>query len=264
MKTSRNLFIGITMLAFSLICSADGISSQKAKAQLHEVGENGLPIPKVLLHRHVQALGGESAIRAYKSRTVSGKFLMPAFGVEGDLQTVAEASGKIATTVNMGDFGISGNGYDGVTGWDINPMTGNKVLQGQALEAAAKQADFYADLHHGLNAMKQETVEIASLQGNAAYRVRLEQADGEESFLFFSKETGLLVGTDSMLRTPTGPVPTSNRFSEYSEFGGVKVATRITTQQAGIESVIEINSVTFDDVSKDAFELPVVIKALVK
>ncbi len=57
--------------------------------------------------------------------------------------------------------------------------------------------------------------------------------DGEESYLYFSKETGLLSGIDRMELGPMGKAPTQIRMGNYIESDGVKTARKITSSQNG-------------------------------
>ena len=44
--------------------------------------------------------------------------------------------------------------------------------------------------------------------------------------------------------------------SNYVEFDGVKTAHRITSTQNGVETIIEIDSVSYNALAENAFELP--------
>lgn len=247
------------LLIFLLLIPIIGITNQESKA-----AEQSLPSADALILKHVEALGGEDVIRAHTSRTIEGKFLLPQFSVEGDLSVSAAAPQQIISKVVINGMGASGSGYNGNIAWNIDPMQGSSILEGELMEAAAIAADFYSDLHLGALSTMKKTLEIAMIDGNEAYRVLLEDKNAEQSFMFFSVSTGLLVGIDSMAPSAAGKVPTSTRFSEYKEFDGVTSATLIKTSQAGVESIIQIDSVTYDDVGDDAFILPTSISALIK
>ena len=61
-----------------------------------------------------------------------------------------------------------------------------------------------------------------------------------------------------------GKVPTQIRLSSYVELDGLKTVRRISSSQNGVETIIEINSVSYDDLAGNAFDLPSEIQALVK
>ncbi|MDN4504343.1 hypothetical protein QX776_18180 [Alteromonadaceae bacterium BrNp21-10] len=225
---------------------------------------DALPSAKALFTKHIEAVGGEEKLRENHARTVTGTFKIPAMGVNGTLVAVAAAPNKMSSVVDLGPMGKSFEGYNGTRGWSINGMTGNQLLEGDALKALQARADFYADLHLAGDSVKQQTVEIATIDGEENYRVLLVSAEGNESFLFFSKTTGLLTGKESMEKTPYGVLPTTVKISDYSEFAGLKFAKKVVTSQGGFDSILQIDSVSFADIAENAFDMPAEIQALIK
>ena len=69
---------------------------------------------------------------------------------------------------------------------------------------------------------------------------------------------------DKMEQGPMGKVPTKLRLSNYVELDGLKTVRRISSSQGGIETIIEIESVSNDDLADNVFDLPSEIKALIK
>ena len=221
-----------------------------------------LPSPKTLFKQHVEAVGGKRAIKATKQRTLNGTFTIAAMGLAGPLNTVAAAPNKIATSVDMGQFGVSRSGFDGVTGWSMDARNGNQVLAGDALAAMQNTADFYSDLNLGKDTTEKETVGVADIDGEPHYRVRLVNKEGDENYLYFSKKTGLLGGIDRMDATPMGKVPTQVRMRNYVKANGLQSPRAIATNQNGIESVIQIESISYGTVKQGAFEVPPEIRSV--
>lgn len=252
---SRSLFLAAT-LAFTINAYSESVDDSAA---------NNLPLVSVLFAKHIEAIGGEKSLRAYTKRTITSKLFIKAFGIEGNLNIVAAAPNKMTTTVDLGKFGVNRSGFNGSVGWSMDAMSGNKVLDGEALQAMIAKANFYGDnLQLGKGAIKQKTVDVVTFDGGEQFRVFLLNAKGEESYLYFSKETGLLSGMDRMEFGAMGKVPTQIRLSSYVELDGLKTVRRISSSQNGVETIIEINSVSYDDLAGNAFDLPSEIQALVK
>ncbi|MCF8262735.1 MAG: hypothetical protein K9J12_18295 [Melioribacteraceae bacterium] len=253
-----NKYLRIALLftaTFGFAVSSFGQSSEDSVAEV-------LPQPRVLIEKYIDAIGGEQSIRAHSTKTISGKLLIKAMGIEGNLNVVAATPNKIKTTIELGQFGQSISGYDGAVGWSMDPMAGNMILEGEALKQMIARADFYGnDLHLGKNAAKLETVQIVTVEDGEQYKVLLVDANGEESFLYFSKETGLLRGIDKMELGPLGKAPTQIRMDNYVEADGVKTAHKISSSQNGVESIIELDSVSYSALSENAFELPAEIQS---
>ena len=259
MKT-MNKYLALTLFLATTL----GLTVNSYSQSVEESSADNLPLPSALFANHIEAVGGEESIRAHTMRTASGNLIINAYGINGKLHMVAAAPNKLATKIELGQFGTSHSGYNGTIGWSMDPMSGNSVLQGEALKGMIKSADFYSDnLHLGNDAVKMETVETVTFDDGEHFRVLLINADGDESYFFFSKESGLLSGKDTMTLGAGSMVPTQIRLGNYVEYEGVKSARRISSTQGGVETIIEIDSVSYDAVPENAFDLPAEIQALV-
>ena len=206
----------------------------------------------------------KQSLKAHTTKTINGKLLIKAMGIEGNMQVAAEAPNKIKTTVELGQYGKSLSGYDGKVGWSMDPMSGNRVLEGEALQEMIARADFFGNnLHLGKNAVKLETVQTVNFEDGEQFKVLMVDTNGEESYLYFSKETGLLSGIDMMQLGAMGKMPAEIRMGNYVESDGVKTAHRISSTQNGVETIIEIDSVSYNPLSENAFELPAEIQTKV-
>lgn len=222
----------------------------------NEVGENGLLTPAAIVARTVEAMGGEAALRAHSSSTSKGKMIIAAMGMEGELTQHAAAPDKMVMVIDT-PIGSVNTGYNGEVGWSDNPMTGSSVLEGSPLTQMKQQASFYGPLDYDEHYPSQETTEEVDFNGEMAYRVRMVDVDDNESFLYFSKESALLIGIQATREEGESTV----RLSKYMDFGGTKRATVTTLEVQGMEIQNVIETVTFDDVEDGAFEPPDSIKS---
>lgn len=235
---------------FGLAVNSFGQSSEESAV-------DDLPLPAVLFEKYIDAIGGEQALREHTTKAIKGKLIIRVMGIEGNLHVVAAEPNKIKTTIELGQYGKSLSGYDGTVGWSMDPMAGNMILEGEALKQMIARADFYGNnLHIGKDAVKKETVQTVTFENGEQYKVLLVDASGEESYLYFSKESGLLSGVDKMELGAMGKAPTQIRMSNYVISDGIKTAHRISSTQNGVESIMEIDSVSYDPLTENAFELP--------
>ncbi|MDX1382612.1 MAG: hypothetical protein R3190_03155 [Thermoanaerobaculia bacterium] len=225
-----------------------------------EMGDNGLPTPRALYARYVEAIGGEDAIRAHTSSVSKGKFKLAAMGVEGDLTIHAMAPNRMHMVIET-PMGSMENGYDGKVAWSVNPFTGDEILEGSAAAQARAQADYYLPLNYAAHYPTSETVEETEFGGQAAYKVKLVDAEGGESVQYFAKDSSLIIGSEVTQQGPAGAAEVTITISDYQDFDGLMVATKqvMSVQGMDIENVIE--SVTYDGLSEADFELPDSIKS---
>lgn len=239
------------------------VQTSSAPDYRNEVGANGLLTPRALFARYVDAIGGEDVIRSHSSTTLRGRFVLTAFGIEGDATIYTAAPNHVSQVIELAGFGTVETGYNGEIGWSVDPLQGNSILEGDALTDLMQQSDYYLPLNLG-ESEGQETQELTQSGGSDAYKVMLTDARGKETFLYFSAESGFLVRSDAIQSSPAGEIPTSTSLGEYQDFGGYMQPTLITINAAGQEFSIEVDSITFDDVSDEQFVPPGAIQSLLR
>jgi hypothetical protein len=214
--------------------------------------------------RFVEAAGGRTAMQQYESSKATGKFSLPAQGINGDLEVSAMAPNKLAIRVNIPGIGIIRTGFNGEVGWSINPAVGPMVLDGIMLEQLRQQADFLGPLNMEAYVDTAEVVAEETFDGRLCQKVRLVTTWGEEYFEFYDVATGLLAGNIRTQESPMGAIEATTVVSDYRDFGGLLVPTKTVQQVMGMEQIFTISDVTYDMVDPAVFALPKEIQALVE
>lgn len=103
-----------------------------------------------ILSRYIEAIGGEAALRAVKTRVTEGEF-DNGRGLNTRYRIVEEAPNSRTTLIGTAAIGAptgSGRGFDGTIGWDKSFIgTGLRTLEGRELADAARDADLLRPLH---------------------------------------------------------------------------------------------------------------------
>ena len=141
-------------------------------------------------------------------------------------------------------------------------MQGPRVLSGRELEAVREESSFGVSSRQGPNVASAETVEKTEMNGEACYKVKLVWKSGRETFDCYSVSSGLLIASIVKQETPMGAVEVTNLISDYKDFGGQKVATRVAQQAMGQEQVMRFTAVEYDLATDSTFAMPPSIKAL--
>jgi hypothetical protein len=245
--------------------STTATTATTSSAQTAASSTSSLPSGRAIIDRYVQAIGGREAVLRHKTIRSVGTFEMPAAGVKGDLSVVQATPNKMALTMNIPGMGQMNTGFDGTTGWSINPMQGPRLLEGKELEQIREDAGPAATLRGPERVRSAETIELTTMGGQSCYKVRIVSVSGRESFDCYSPETGLLVGMTQRQESPMGTVEVTTLFSDWKEFGGLKTATRLRQQMMGQEQILMIDRLEFDrPEDAKAVELPEQVKPLVK
>lgn len=222
-----------------------------------------LPAARQLVDRHIKAIGGKDALLKYTSRTIKGALELPAQGMRADVVIFAASPNKALQKMTIPGMGEIVQGYDGTVGWAIDPTQGPMLLEGKMLEQMKRQSDFRQEMHDPKEFKSMETLEITDFEGAKAYKVKLIRATGEELFEYFNTESGLMVGQTATVESAMGPVSTTSVHSDFKNFSGILVPTRMVTRIQGQEMIMTVTSVEMDTVQPSVFDLPEQIKALV-
>src|SRR5688572_19776365 len=223
-----------------------------------------LPPAKDIVAKAAAATNAGPVMAKHSSVKTKGRFEMPAQGIGGDLEISQARPNKTMLRITISGVGTIENGFDGTTGWEINPMQGPRIMTGRQLDAVREEASFGASSRQGPNVASAETLEQTQMNGEACYKVKFVWKSGRETFDCYSVATGLLVASMGKQESAMGTVDVTNLISDYKDFGGQKIATRLTQQVMGQEQVLVITSVEYDAADPATFQMPAAIKALVE
>lgn len=246
----------IVAAAFTAVAISGSAHAQERSSQL--------PAAAQLVARHIAAIGGREALTARQSVRARGTFEMPAMGVRGEFEAAQSRQGSMVMKVTLPGLGEMQSGYNGTVAWALNPMTGPQLLTGRELSQTRDEANMSSVLREPPAITSTETVEVSSMAGERCYKVRVTWASGRSTFDCYSVDSGLLIGTQSVVESPSGALDISTTMSEYRDFGAVKVATVMTQRAAGQEQVLRITGYDIDSVDATVFALPPAVAELTR
>jgi hypothetical protein len=227
--------------------------------------DGALPSARQVIDRHIAAIGGRTAILARTSSHASGSVSVPSAGMTGSIDVFAAKPDKSLLRMTIGGIGAIEEGFNGTIGWSLSPMTGPALVEGKELEQKRFESNFFSDLHPDEQYEAMATVGKTEFEGRPCYKVRLvRRGSGSEEFEFYDVATGLKAGGISTRESPMGPITSTSVESNYRKFGPLLQPTTIRATAMGLQQVITIASVEYDNVDPAVFEPPATIKALVK
>lgn len=230
------------------------------------LGAQAMPTAASVVARHVEAIGGKDAVMKISSVHQQGTMEMPGMGLSAEMSLYAAAPNKQSVNMVIPGIGEILQGYNGEYAWNADPMSGPRLADGAELGNRAESAIFLESfgIFDATDFTSMEIVEKSLFAGEEAYKVKFVRKSGSESYEFYSVASGLRVGSQSEAVSPMGTIQINATVSDYKDFGGVKLPTRLSQSQAGQDIVMTMRSITFNDVPADAFALPPAIQALVK
>lgn len=231
---------------------------------LPAAGQDALPSGREVINRYIEAIGGRQAVLAQSGRHAFGKFEIPAQGMGGTLEIYAQPPNKMFASVTIDPIGEIRNGFDGTTGWSINPMVGPTVLDSVQLQQMRQQADLFSALYPDEYIASLETVGTEPFEGSTCYNVKVTTTWGETYNEYFDTTSGLQIGTRRKQETQMGSMETVTILSDYRELDGVKYPAKTIVRTMGIDQVITVDSAMAVTVPDSVFALPPEIQALIK
>lgn len=223
-----------------------------------------LPSAAELVARHVAAVGGEAAVRRHHSSRMTGTLEMPGMGLRGEVTVIAVAPYGTQMRVVIPGLGEIASGFDGTTGWSMNPMQGPRLLEGSELARLRDETDFHGELLRAQRAAtSRRTVARTELGGQPCYRVEVTWASGRQSAECYAVASGLLVGGWSHEVTATATMDVTTTLGDYREVDGVKFPTTMRLRVGPQEQLLTFTDIVLDDADPSAVAPPAAILALV-
>jgi len=226
--------------------------------------QGALPDGRTVINRFIEAIGGRDAIMKQGGRHAQGTFEVPAQGLSGELEIYAQPPNRVRVRIAIAGIGEILQGFDGTTGWAINPMMGPMVLDSLELQQMKQQADYYANLYPDSIITSLETVADTTFADVPCYQVKVVTAWGEEYYEFFDKDSGLQVGTMRTVASPMGSVESTTILSDWKVLDGLKTPFKTVQRMMGMEQSLTITTADSMTVPDSIFALPPAIQALIK
>lgn len=261
MHACRNvLLVLLGMLAASAL---EPVKAQKATSA--SSSRSSLPTAAAVLEKYRAAIGGAAAVKKHTARRSAGRFELPAQGIGGPFEIAAAAPDRMRMKIELPGIGAMQRGYDGKIGWAIDAAVGPRILEGSELEEIRQTADFYYELHDPKDFSSMTVLERAPFEGRDCYSLELVRKSGFKLVEYYDVSSGLMVGMRMSSSSAMGVVPNViTVLDEYKSFGGVLTPTVARQRALGIESVLTIDRIEYDDLPETALALPAEVAALLK
>ncbi|BCW95943.1 MAG: hypothetical protein WHS44_12555 [Fimbriimonadales bacterium] len=204
-----------------------------------------------VLARMAQAMG---LAQAAKIRTVqmSGTISYPAQGMQGRYEAFYKSPNKTLIRVTIQGLGEVQQGYDGKVGWEKNPMTGLRELQGAELAQMRQSAQMGAsnDLRKTLRNPK--LVGQEKVGNRNAFVITAQTTAGMPIKVYIDAQRYLPLRMDMEAATPQGKLNIATFLEDYRRIDGVMYPFTTRQSTAGIEAVMKTERVRHNVAINDA------------
>jgi len=223
-----------------------------------------LPKAETILDKALEAAGGKAAFEKLHNTVITGSMEMAAMGIKGTITITKAEPDKSLAEIDISGIGQVKEGYDGKVAWEMNPMQGARLKQGDELAATKREAHFHEE-NWREQYKKAETVGSDTVDGKDCYKLVLTPNEGSLITQYFDKKTGLLAKASQTVSTPMGEIQSDTTISDYRAEGGLLMAHKILQSAGGQDIGITFEAYKFNmDIPKGKFDLPDEIQALTK
>jgi len=207
------------------------LSGEKAKMEKVSLSA------KDIIKNYRKAIGGDEAIESVKSVILEAKveFEMQGQKFPGSLIQKTKLPNKQFNSVDIGVMKQK-TWVDGTNGWGEMNGAQNKI-EGKELKKLLHSATILADaklLDLGYKC------EVLGKQGSTIL-MKVIAEEGLESTYYYNDKTYLIEKIEKTEEGPQGPMPVTEKYSDYTKFGNVMFPKKISTESPYYNMTVENN-----------------------
>jgi outer membrane lipoprotein-sorting protein len=240
-------------LFFTLVALLPALGQSPARGQ----EAKDLPKAETVLDQFIEATGGKAAYEKFKNRSTSGTVEIPGANLKGKIKIFQAAPNQISVVTELGPAGKSTQATDGKSVWEISPITGERLLDGDEKAELLRKATFNEEIHTKELYAKVECTGIEDIDGKPAYKLVLTAKNGKTETEYYDKATHLMVKEMTTTKGPMGEFTVESFPSDYKKVDGVLMPFTATQKMLNQEIVIKIEEIKHNiDIPAETFKLP--------
>ena len=210
---------------------------------------------KEILDKMIDAQGGRKVLAAIKDTTIAANIELALQGMSGNLTIYQKEPDKMRMDIEIAGIVIT-QAFDGVKGWQINPMAG-----GAAAEMSESEArDFKKQAMGNDSLLNPEKYGITyvfkgkeKIQDKEYLVLEQSYADGQKITMYLDPLTYLTYKANAKVNQMGVEIAQETIFGDYRKEGDTMTAHSMTVFQNGAESVkMTFNKIAFNTGIQDS------------
>ena len=205
-----------------------------------------------IVEKHIAALGGRAALGKLTSRVITGTITVstPAGEFSGPIEVSNQAPNKVRTLIKL-DLTAVGVGqmtidqrFDGMTGYVIDTLQGNRDITGDQLEAMRNSFFPTPLLNYKENGITLELTGKEKVGDRDAYVLTMKAKTGPPVRIFIDATTfSQLRQVVTANIPPVGDLEQTTDFSDEREVDGMKIAHMLKSTSSVQNFTVSISKV---------------------
>ena len=245
--------------------TAQQTAPQAAGRTPGQTAPQSVPRPQAasLLDAFVEKIGGRAAFDKIVNRRTTSTMTLSMLPAPAEVTTILTKAGPFRVVVNSQAIGKVEYGSDGLTVWEINPMSGPQIKEG--LERKRFQCLYGLDLPMRWREVF-KTVEctgLGTVEDKPAFKVQAVSIEDYAVTYYFDQVSGLLVKIEYPMETAIGRSIQEVLLRDYRSVDGILFPHFQVRREFGREMTLAFKAVEHNVVlPEDAFVLPEAIRKI--
>ena len=206
-----------------------------------------------ILARYETALGGKANLAKVTSRAIKAQRLEPD-GKTREPEEVWQKENKLLAQTTYGNYVIA-EGFDGAKAWKTGDKQAIELKPDEATNIR-REAEIFANSNLAAVYTRLEFRQADRIDGKEVYLVIATGANNQRERLYFDAQTGFLTRRTAATQTILGAHVFQADYTDYKDFGGVKLPATIhyaLPQIRWTRQIMEVrNNPTLDDAKFNA------------
>lgn len=254
--------LGRLVVVAMYLALATGVSAVIAQEGASLAGQATEADALSVVRNYLKEIGGIDEVASLRAASCSGVMEIPDAGLAGDVNLWLK-SGKFLMSMELAAIGKIEMGCDGGNVWEINPHSGDRILEGAARADAIRDRGFLVPEMEYIGNYQGQLVHVGEKQidGKTLIQINAVPNTGSVSQRYYDKSTGLLemVVADEEIQGSAYEVTTT--YSDYRKVGAVLLPHYFTMEAAGQMQTLEFTSIDPDaKIDETQFEMPESLK----
>jgi hypothetical protein len=223
------------------------------------------PTAQQILDTYVEKTGGLAAYDKLQNSVTKLTLTIPAAGISVDVTVYSARPNKLYTVAESPAVGKNERGTDGKVYWEKSSMQGTRILEGDELAEALREAAFEGLVYWRQRYDSVAVAGVDTVSGDPCYEVVMKAKGARARTLSFDEKTGLLRESKSIVATQMGDLPMESFPSDYRKVDGVLQAFKTTIKVMGQERTMDVKSIEYNVAIPDSiFAVPADVQALLE
>jgi len=223
------------------------------------------PVPsgEEILERYLKQVGGREALARIHSRHIRGTVEIKPLGLKGLLAVYQARPNRYYAQIDIAGQMTVRQGTDGEVVWELNPMTGPRIIEDQERALLLSQYAFdetrYRETYDTIQCLGVEWIE-----GQPCYKVVQSVRRAIPITVYYSKETGLAMKARYTILAPGEAQEVETTTTDYRPVDGILYPHRTVQKLKKVETLTLIESIKHDVMmDQQQLDLPEAIRTMI-